>query len=322
MKCKKYKIYINQLYNDLKKSNTFLDKYKQSINLDIVLEGGGFSGAYEVGVLLFIKKLENKSIVKINRISGVSIGSIIGLLYVINKLHYYEKYYNKLREDWYLNLELKTLSEIIKDIVFSISDETFTDIQNDKLFISYYNLKSKQHITKSSYVNKNDLYETIMKSTHMPLIKSKTFTYKDSTNTQFIDGLYPYIFTNKYDNDQNHKILYVSINQIHKLHTCIDTYNETDCFSRVLHGILYCYDLFKYNKKNDYCSFLDEWNLIDITYYRIKQLVLLLFMYIIYFLNNIFNYFKPFIERTPIINSVWTIYGCYYDDLLRFFFHK
>lgn len=341
--CEKYNTYIKNLYYELIKNDylqcisnpnkqlktqtlrqtsktkpTHKSKQTQNpLNIDIVLEGGGFGGAYEVGVMLFLRFLENKKHINICRISGVSIGSIVGLLYLTNKLHYYDKYYKKIREDWYKNLEMKSLSIFIKKIVYSLTDEAFENIRENKLFVSYYNLQSKQHITKSIFINKDDLYMTIMKSCHMPLLKSKNLTYTDDSNNNFIDGLYPYIFTKK-DRDDN-KILYVSINQIQKLRNCVDTRNETDCFSRILHGILHCFDLFKYNKPNEYCSFLDEWSLFDMTYYRTKQMLLFVFMYSIYFINSISKKIYPYIERSIILNTIYTIIRNYIDDIMYYF---
>jgi hypothetical protein len=320
----KYNLYIKNLFNDL-----VCNKQNQNINakplhIDVVLEGGGFGGAYEIGVMMFLEHLVHKGYLTINRISGVSIGSIVGLLYLSNKLHYYDKYYSKIRNDWYNNLEMNTLSEFIRKIVYSLSESQFNTIKVNKLYVSYYDLQSKQHITKSNYINKEDLFETIMKSCHMPFLKSKKLSFVDKSNNNYIDGLYPYIFSRKNNtytqNSQDRsKILYVTINQIQKLRTCVDTRNEHDCFSRILHGILHCFDLFKYNKSNEYCSFLDDWSILDITYYRIKQVAMFMFMYMIYLLNNINCRLKPYIERNTLINTLYNILRGYLDDIIYYF---
>jgi hypothetical protein len=320
----KYHLYIKNLYNDLLFNTHQQNTNDNPLYIDIVLEGGGFGGAYEIGVMMFLQHLVKKKYLIINRISGVSIGSIVGLLYLTNKLHYYDKYYSKIRNDWYNNLEMNTLSEFIRKIVYSLSDSHFENIKINKLYVSYYDLQSKQHITKSSYISKDDLFETIMKSCHMPFLKSKNLSFVDKSNNKYIDGLYPYIFSRKdnaytQNSQKRSKILYVTINQIQKLRTCVDTRNEHDCFSRILHGILHCFDLFKYNKSNEYCSFLDEWSILDITYYRIKQVTMFIFMYLIYFLNSINCRIKPYIERNPIINTLYNIMRNYLDDIMYYF---
>jgi hypothetical protein len=55
---------------------------KEPIKIDLVLDGGLFNGSYQVGALYFLKEMENRKYIKIERISGCSVGSIVGL-YVI-----------------------------------------------------------------------------------------------------------------------------------------------------------------------------------------------------------------------------------------------
>ena len=46
------------------------------IAIDLVLDGGAFNGFYQLGSLKLIKQLEKKGYLKVNKISGVSVGSI------------------------------------------------------------------------------------------------------------------------------------------------------------------------------------------------------------------------------------------------------
>ena len=61
--------YIEQLLQNIPKQNV---PYK----LDIVFEGGSFNGLYGMGVLLFVKQMEKKGYVKIDRFSGASVGAL------------------------------------------------------------------------------------------------------------------------------------------------------------------------------------------------------------------------------------------------------
>lgn len=341
----KYTPYIKRLIKELcgnSTKQTDIQNIQDIRDIHVVLEGGGFGGAYEVGVMMFLHKLETMGKIKVSKISGVSIGSIVGLLYLTNRLHEYDTYYREIRKDWYTNLQMNSLSKCVRNIVYSISQKTFDSIKNDRLYISYFNLQSKQHITKCNFVNKEDLFETIMKSTHMPLFKSKTLAYTDVHKNKYIDGLYPYIFTKQdietyihqnetyiqqnetYGSNKcgNVSILYVTINQLRKLHTCVDTKNEDDCFSRILHGILYGYDLFKYKKTNEYCSFVEDWTLLDITYYRLKQLVMFMCMYSIWVCNVLLDVSLPYIRNSSLLSSFIDILTTYIDDILYYFIHK
>ena len=54
--------------------------------IDLVLDGGAFNGIYMLGALFYIKELETQNKIKITRISGCSIGAVMGLMYLLNRL--------------------------------------------------------------------------------------------------------------------------------------------------------------------------------------------------------------------------------------------
>ena len=56
-------------------------------NIDMVCDSGAFNGGYLLGVLFYLKELERKKFIKINRVSGASIGSLLGCMYILNKLN-------------------------------------------------------------------------------------------------------------------------------------------------------------------------------------------------------------------------------------------
>lgn len=70
---------IENLPDDLKNSKT-------PLRLDLVLDGGIFNGSYLVGALYFLKEMEKRNYVIIERISGCSIGSVVAFLYFIDSL--------------------------------------------------------------------------------------------------------------------------------------------------------------------------------------------------------------------------------------------
>ena len=63
----------------------FLPNTSKNIGkIDLVLESGAFNGSYLVGALFFLKEMEKKKYIYVDRISGCSIGALIGFLYFIN----------------------------------------------------------------------------------------------------------------------------------------------------------------------------------------------------------------------------------------------
>ena len=63
-----YNTYINTLIDNLNLNES------KPLELDLVLDGGGFKGSYLLGSLLYLNELEKKNYIKINRIlTGVAI---------------------------------------------------------------------------------------------------------------------------------------------------------------------------------------------------------------------------------------------------------
>ena len=111
-----YSIFCN-LVNELVKN---LPSFNNTEEINLILDQGAFCGLYLFGILIYIKKLESLKRIKINKISGASIGSIFAVLYVIDKLDLTESIYDKMRCCWKDNCNLK----LWKDILFSIVENS------------------------------------------------------------------------------------------------------------------------------------------------------------------------------------------------------
>ena len=84
---------IDNLPDDLKNS-------KVPLRLELVLDGGIFNGSYLVGALHFLKEMEKRNYITIERISGCSIGSVIGFLYFIDALDTMPKFYDIVKKEF------------------------------------------------------------------------------------------------------------------------------------------------------------------------------------------------------------------------------
>ena len=67
---------VDNLPDEIKNRNT-------PARLDLVLDGGMFNGSYLVGALHFLKEMERRNYVRVERISGASIGASVGFLYFL-----------------------------------------------------------------------------------------------------------------------------------------------------------------------------------------------------------------------------------------------
>ena len=132
---------MKQIINNLINNISSIPCRKQ---IDLVLDGGAFNGSYMIGSLLYFKELEKRNILHIDRISGCSIGSLLGCLYIANKLDIHETFYKIIRSSlvkgnltYYYNVLL-----IIKSKV----DKNFYLLCNKRLYITFYNITKKNKL--------------------------------------------------------------------------------------------------------------------------------------------------------------------------------
>jgi hypothetical protein len=287
-----------------------LEVPKSPIHIDLVLEGGSFNGAYHIGVLLFLRELENKNIIKINRVSGVSVGSYCALMYLTNNVEKFITIFKKVRENWKKKQNLMILKKILKDYVYSISDDDFNNIKKDKLFICYNNIKLNKKIVKSNYKNRDELIKALEHSSYIPHISNKDFCNEGF----FIDGGMPFIFENREKNNDN-KILYVSISQLSNIKNMIIT-KDINGTGRVLYGILKCYEFFFHKKNNNMCSFVNDWSMMDYFIVRGKQIIVSILIYLLIIFYYLKNYIDPYIKKNKLYLLLKPIFNELYKDIL------
>jgi hypothetical protein len=271
--------YVKKLIENLPDDIT---KKKEPLIIDLVLDGGAFNGNYLVGALYFLKEMEKRGFVKVDRISGCSVGSFVGLLYFLDELDYMIEINSLILQDFKINF----LFNKIKCLLNSIKDKLPKDICNkinSRLFISYNNIYTKKTV-KSKYKNLDIIIETILKSCFIPFCIDGKMTYKN----KYIDGLTPYIFKPC----QNKKILYLNLISYDKITSIINVKNEKNIFNRLLCGLLDIHNFFIKQTKTSMCSYVHDWNIIDKNWYNIKLLSEIIIIYIIktfLFIKKILN---------------------------------
>jgi predicted acylesterase/phospholipase RssA len=118
-------------------------------DINLITSGGAFNASYLVGCLYVIREMREKGLIKINKISTCSASSIIGLLFLIDKLDVFvDKLYDVLVKSFKKNkiviFDEESLSNIIKMVTEELPEDV-TSIINDKLYITYYDvLECKQ----------------------------------------------------------------------------------------------------------------------------------------------------------------------------------
>ena len=279
---------LNVFAGDIKIMNSYVEKlienipatHNKCINIDLVLDGGIFNGSYLVGALSFLKEMEKKKFIKIKRISGCSVGSLIGFLYFIDKLdiifELYKDVHIQLKQDHNLSL-LKNLHAIVKNYI----PANICDIVKKKLYITFYNLKLRKKCIKSVYTSETDITNTIIKSCFVPYLIDGNLLFEK----KYIDGINPYMFKSV----TNRKILYLDLFGLDKIHNILNIKNEKTNFHRVLTGILDIHNFFIKNCNTNMCSYTENWNISHNLSYILKIIIEKIIIYSLF----LYSTFKP-----------------------------
>ena len=268
---------IENLPDDIKNAN-------KPLVIDLVLDGGVFNGSYLVGALYFLKEMEKRNYIKVDRISGCSIGSVVAFLYFIDGLDLMPKLYNVVQDDFKkcYNLKImKTLKDMLKDSV----PEDICKKVNNKLFICYNNIVKGKKTVKSKYNNQDEIFNSIIKSCFIPYLIDGNCLYEN----KYIDGVNPYIF----NKEPNKKILYLDLFGYDKIGNLINIKNEKSNFHRILSGLLDIHSFFIKKSSTQMCSYVNDWNFFNVLFNYVKILIEKVCIYatyiFIFITNNISN---------------------------------
>lgn len=178
--------YVNKLIENLPEH---LKDCKTPLKLDVILDGGLFNGSYLVGCLYFLKEMEKRNYIKIERISGCSVGSIAAFLYFIDGLDLISDLYTSILNDFKKKHNLEFIKNLKSYLSTKIPDDICNQI-NGKLYITYNNIKKRTKIVKSNYKNVDEIINTIIKSCYIPYLIDGNILY----DNKCMDGINPYIF--------------------------------------------------------------------------------------------------------------------------------
>ena len=173
-------IYIETLVNrvnNVKRNNSIPP------SLDIVFDGGAFNGGMGLGVAMYLKQLERHNRISVRRVSGCSIGSIVALYYLVN-IDYKDinKMFLDIRDCFQENFNLTRYKECVRRFIYSNMTDDLSSI-NNVLHVTYFDLNSAKQIVQNQFNNREDLLESIVKSSHLPLFQTGNLNIKDDILT-------------------------------------------------------------------------------------------------------------------------------------------
>lgn len=265
--------YISKLIENLPSE---LKNTSKPLELDIVLDGGSFNGSYLVGALYFIKEMEHLGYIRVKRISGCSVGSIVAFLYFIDCLDFMSDFYNVFYNEFKKKHSLKMLKQL-KTLLGNKIPSDVCERVNGKFYVCYNHIK-KGKIVKSQFKNADDIINTIIKSCFLPFLIDGNFLL----NKKYIDGINPFIF----EKCPNRKLLYLDLYGFDKITNLLNVKNEKTNFHRILSGLLDIHNFFIKQSSTQMCSFVNEWNTIDkirnLAKVAFERIVILIFRFAIF----------------------------------------
>ena len=258
---------IENLPDDIKNVN-------EPIKMDLVLDGGIFNGSYHVGALYFLKEMENRKYIKIERISGCSVGSIVGFLYFIDSLDLMPKLYDLINKEFRQTYNLKLITELKKHLSEHIPSDICERV-NGRLYITYNNIKKGTKPVKSVYKDADDIINTIIKSSYIPYLIDGNILYENKS----VDGITPFIFK-----EREKKILYLDLFGSDKLGNLLNVKNEKSNYHRILSGLLDIHSFFIKKSNTPMCSYVNDWSYSNICFNHIKTIIERICIYLIHVL--------------------------------------
>jgi len=292
--------YVDKLIDNLP---DYIKNQASPTKLDIVLDGGVFNGSYLIGALHFLKEMEKRKYIIIDRISGCSIGSIAAFLYTIDSLDLFETFYgtacNNLKNDYNLKF-LKQLKSFVKD---RIPDDICKKL-NGKLFITFYNIKKGKKIVKSKFKTVDSIITYLIRSSFVPFLIDGNMLLE----RKYIDGINPFVFKP----ENNKKILYLDLFGYDKITNLLNVKNEKTNFHRILSGLLDIHNFYIKQSNTPMCSYVNDWSLLNKLHDFIKYIVERSFIISIQLFIYMKKYIPADIENTMLFeifkNIIYDIY--------------
>lgn len=260
--------------------NTFINTLIENIpeknlppEIDLVLDGGAFNGVYMLGGLFYIKELEGREKLKIKRVSGCSIGAILGILFLLNKMDISIEICNSSYKYLRRHQDLKKVVVLFKKILNDVVKDEDLVLVNNRFYLTYFDTIKGKQIIKKRYKSKSELIDNIIKSLYVPYLIDRKPTDDDGC----IDGAFPYMFKSR---ENKRKVLFLNLQSFDKIKKMIFIKNEKNIYPRLLEGLMDTHRFFETCKSNNMCSYVNDWNIIDILFFRLREIIYVILFYI------------------------------------------
>jgi hypothetical protein len=263
-------------------------------NIDLILSGGAFNASYLIGCLYFIREMCEKGLICVNKVSTCSASSMIGLLFIVDKLDIFiEKMYELLVGSFKKNRNVifdeESLSTIIKIIEDVLPDDVISRI-NGRLYITYYDVMKCEQVVKSNYEDVSDIIRTIRRSCFIPYITMD----KLMEENRYIDGGTPYIFNKEFGVNRIYINLLCGVD---KIKDAMIIKRDKIVMHRILGGILDIHNFFFKCKETPMCCYVEDWGVVRMIEFKMLEWRLYTICVILYVIikvrdDIVYKYYK------------------------------
>lgn len=256
-----------------------------SESIDLIIGGGAFNGAYGLGCILVIKELETQKKLRIERVSGCSVGGLLALTFFKDVSTEVEDAFATMRG----SLKNDGCMHALRNIIIKVVDKAFpqndTTMLNGRLFLTHTDLTTMKCAVTSEYPDKNALVEALFRSSFIPLLIDGNVSLED----KYIDGVIPHLFK-----DSCRDSLYVNLVDYNTMFKAVITRNEANPHYRVMQGAADASHFFVEGNSR-MCSWVSNWGL---TQYGIQRTMFLVWTMLALLIGYISNIKLPYIITT------------------------
>jgi len=267
--------------------------------INIVCDSGAYNGGYLYGMLLYMAELENKKYIQIDKISGSSIGSLLGTCFILNKLPLVYTYMTRIIACYRRSHCLRDFKGLVQELIQQLDENDYQKL-NNRMFINYYDITQYKEIVQLTYTSNEDLENYILNSTFIPFLMNGEYSRNGK-----IDATTPYIFNNRTIDDT--KILFFRLTQYKKFKNMFHIRGEHNLEQRIMEGVLDVHSFYMKDKPTLFCSWINKWSILDYIVYRFRRLCWLCIVIVLYIYNNYKSYIPTVIITSVTSNRLFNI---------------
>jgi hypothetical protein len=270
--------------------------------VNLIFDSGAVNGLTGIGAALYIHHLAEAQYIKINKISGCSIGSLIAVWYSCGCPDTMYTDIDRLFAYYKANKNFFIFGEVVRKVIYQLflSDAAPAIKLNKRVYINYYDTVKKKQRVVSKFKSRAHLITCILRSSHIPFLTSTTHKYEG----RYIDGISPYLFKTR----KNCKNLFIQLMTFTSPFKTLNVKREKNIYSRLITGVVATNDFF-INDSSKVCSYVNCKTKIEL-YWRMYFCYFILYLIdsIITLKHNIPPSYKTTVCYTKICsfaNLIW-----------------